>query len=56
MRENREAVERRIDEGVKIAVSRVRAPLDREVGLMKQRLEQLQARIDARRPRRKQDR
>jgi polyhydroxyalkanoate synthesis regulator phasin len=46
MKKNREDIERRIDEGVKQAVARVRAPIDKEVATLKSRLEQLQTRFE----------
>jgi hypothetical protein len=49
VRKNREELERRIDEGVKTAVARVRAPIDKEIAAMRARLEKLQARIEERR-------
>jgi hypothetical protein len=46
VRKNREEFERRVDEGVKAAVARVRAPIDKEIASIKERVEKLQARID----------
>jgi|SRR5688572_2659837 len=46
MRKNREEFERRVDEGVKTAVAKVRAPIDKELAQLKTRLEQLQAKFD----------
>jgi hypothetical protein len=52
MRKNREDLERRIDEGVKAAVARVRAPIDREIATLKTRIEKLQARVEEERKKR----
>jgi hypothetical protein len=46
MRKNREEFERRVDEGVKTAVAKVRAPIDKELATLKTRMEKLQARIE----------
>ena len=48
MKKNREELERRVDEGVKTAVAKVRAPIDKELASMKARVEQLQAKLDRR--------
>jgi len=48
VRRNREEFERKIDEGVKAAVARVRAPIDKEIASLKQRIEKLQEKVDAR--------
>ncbi len=53
MRKNREEFERRIDEGVKSAVAKVRAPIDKEIATLKSRVEKLQARIEERKKNRK---
>jgi hypothetical protein len=49
VRKNREEFERRIDEGVKAAVARVRAPIDKEIASLKQRVEKLHERVEAQR-------
>ena len=49
MKKNREEFERKVDEGVKTAVARVRAPLDKELAAMKARVEKLQQRVDEKR-------
>ena len=46
MKKNREDIEKRIDEGVKAAVARVRAPIDKEIATLKTRLESLQTRFE----------
>ena len=46
MKKNREEFERRIDDGVKAAVAKVRAPIDKEIASLKSRLEQVQARFE----------
>jgi hypothetical protein len=48
VKKNREEFERKIDEGVKAAVARVRAPIDKELASFKQRVEKLQEKIEAR--------
>ncbi len=48
VKKNREDIERRIDEGVKAAVARVRAPIDKEIATIKSRVEKLQAKLDKR--------
>jgi hypothetical protein len=49
MRKNREEFERRIDEGVRTALARVRAPVDKELASLRSRIERIQAKIDERR-------
>jgi hypothetical protein len=46
MKKNREELERRVDEGVKSAVARVRAPIDKELAVLKGRIEKIQQRIE----------
>ncbi len=46
MRKNREEFERRIDDGVKAAIAKVRAPIDKELAQLKQRLEKIGQRLD----------
>jgi hypothetical protein len=46
VKKNSAEIERKIDEGVKAAVTRVRAPLEKELASVKTRLEQMQARFD----------
>jgi hypothetical protein len=48
VRKNREEFERRIDEGVKAAVAKVRAPIDKEIASLKQRVEKLQEKVEKR--------
>ena len=55
VRKNREEFERRIDEGVKAAVAAVRAPIDKEIASLKERIEQLTAKVDARAKRKKDE-
>jgi hypothetical protein len=52
VRKNREEFERRVDEGVKAAVARVRAPIDKELAALKTRVEQLQEKVEERRRKR----
>jgi hypothetical protein len=54
VRKNREEFERKIDEGVKAAVAKVRAPLDKEIASLKERVEKLQAKVEQRRKKDKQ--
>jgi len=49
VRKNREEFERRIDEGVKAAVAKVRAPIDKEIASLKERVEKLQKKVEERR-------
>ena len=49
VKKNREEFERRIDEGVKAAVARVRAPIDKEIASLKERVEKLQQKVEQRR-------
>ncbi len=51
MRKNRDEFERRLDEGVKDAIARARAPIDKQLASVKARLERIQSKIDARRKR-----
>lgn len=53
VRKNREEFERRIDEGVKAAVAKVRAPIDKEIASLKQRVEKLQEKVEAERGKRR---
>ncbi len=53
VRKNREEFERRIDEGVKTAIARVRAPIDKEIATLRQRVEELQTKVEERARRRK---
>ena len=57
VRKNRDDIEKRIDEGVKVAVAKVRAPIDKEIAALKTRLETVQTRLEElqTRGRRKQD-
>jgi hypothetical protein len=54
VRKNREEFERRIDEGVKATIARVRAPIDKEIASLKERVEQLTAKVEARARRKKE--
>ena len=53
VKKNREEFERRIDEGVKAAVAKVRAPIDKEIAMLKERVEKLQQKIDLRKKEKK---
>jgi DNA anti-recombination protein RmuC len=53
MKKNREEFERRIDDGVKAAVARVRAPIDKEIASLKERVEKLQQKVEQRRSKEK---
>jgi hypothetical protein len=55
VRKNREEFERRIDEGVKATIARVRAPIDKEIASLKERIETLTAKVDARAKRKKDE-
>ena len=46
MKKNRDDIERRIDEGVKATIAKVRAPIDKEIATLKTRLESLQTRFE----------
>ncbi len=46
MRRNREEFERRIDDGVKAAIAKVRAPIDKELAQLRTRLERITQRLD----------
>lgn len=48
MKKNREEFERKVDEGVKSAVARVRAPIDKEIAQLKARVEKIQQKIEKR--------
>jgi predicted RNase H-like nuclease (RuvC/YqgF family) len=48
VKKNREEFERRIDEGVKAAVAKVRAPIDKEIASLKERVEKLQQKVEQR--------
>ncbi|MDB4968410.1 MAG: hypothetical protein JWN44_4099 [Myxococcales bacterium] len=54
VKKNREEFERKIDEGVKAAVAKVRAPIDKEIASLKERVEKLQQKVDARRHEKKE--
>ena len=47
VKKNREEFERKIDDGVKATIARVRAPIDGEIAQLKLRLEKLSEKIDA---------
>jgi len=53
MKKNRDEFERRVDEGVKTALSRVRAPIDKELATLKARVEKIQTRIEEQKAKRK---
>jgi hypothetical protein len=53
MKKNREELERRVDEGVKTAVAKVRAPLEKELAQIKTRVEQMQQKIEEQKSKRK---
>jgi len=46
MKKNRDDIERKIDEGVKATIAKVRAPIDKEIATLKTRLESLQTRFE----------
>src|SRR4051812_13249563 len=46
MKKNREDIEKKIDEGVKATLAKVRAPIDKEIASLKSRLEQVQTRFE----------
>ena len=48
VKKNRQEFERRIDEGVKAAVAKVRAPIDKEIASLKERVEKLQKKVEER--------
>jgi hypothetical protein len=48
MKKNREEFERKVDEGVKTAVAKVRAPIDKEIAQLKARVEKIQQKIEKR--------
>jgi hypothetical protein len=48
MRKNRDEFERRVDEGVRAAVARVRAPIDKEIATLKLRVERVTAKLEQR--------
>src|SRR5438105_4679044 len=48
LRKNQQQLERRVDEAVKTAVARVRDPLVAEVGALREQLERLAAKVEAR--------
>jgi hypothetical protein len=54
VRKNREEFERRIDEGVKTAVARLRAPIDKEIASLKERVEKLTQKVEERRAKKEQ--
>src|SRR5438270_1173117 len=49
VKKNRAEFERRIDDGVKAAVAKVRAPIDKELASLKERVEKLQQKVEQRR-------
>jgi hypothetical protein len=53
MKKNREEFERRVDEGVKSAVAKVRAPIDKELAQLKARVEKIQTKIEEQKQKRK---
>jgi len=56
VKRNRDALERRVDEGVRAAVARVRKPIDEELASLRGRMEALQRKVDALSHRRSRDR
>src|SRR3954471_24289883 len=48
MKQNREELERKVDEGVKTAVAKVKAPLEKELAQLRARVEQMQQKIEER--------
>ena len=55
VKKNRQEFERRIDEGVKAAVAKVRAPIDKEIASLKERVEKLQKKVEERKQQRNKD-
>jgi hypothetical protein len=53
VKKNREEFEKRVDEGVKAAMARVRAPLDKQVAELRARVESIQTRIEEQKQKRK---
>jgi hypothetical protein len=53
VKKNREEFERKIDEGVKATIARVRAPIDSEIASLKLRIEKLSEKIDSAKLKRK---
>ncbi len=53
MKKNREELERRVDEGVKAAVAKVRAPIDKEIATLKSRVELITHKIEEQKQKRK---
>jgi hypothetical protein len=53
IQKNRAAFEKRIDDGVKAAVDKVRTPIERELETLRNRMTQISARLDAERQKRK---
>jgi hypothetical protein len=48
VKKNREALEKKVDDGVRATLAKMRAPLDRELAQLKARIEKLQAKVDRR--------
>jgi|SRR5688572_14557822 hypothetical protein len=53
VKKNTEELERRVDDGVKAAVAKVRAPIDKEIAALRTRVEELQGKIEEQRQKRK---
>lgn len=53
LRKNQEALEHRVQEAVKAAITRVRTPMVEEIGVLRARLEELGRRVEALKQRRK---
>ena len=49
VKKNRQEFERRIDDGVKAVVAKVRAPIDKELASLRERVEKLQQKVEQRR-------
>ena len=47
VRRNRDVLERRVDEAVKAAITRLRTPIDDQLSSLRGRVERLQRRVDA---------
>jgi len=53
VKKNSEEFERRVDEGVKAAVAKVRAPIDKEIAALRARVEEIQTKIEEQKQKRK---
>ena len=53
VKKNSEEFERKVDEGVKAAVAKVRAPIDKEIAALRTRVEEIQTKIEEQKQKRK---